>query len=382
MSQNGRRDPAVARRQGTRMDDNAPQTVPPETGDVRTPIMQAALLPGMVPDEELRLLWRQSIAPYFDARPLDQGSAPRLPEIRQYSLGSILLAESRFSAQTYDRDRQWMRRYDDSDHLLLQLFAEGRNLAVNGTDEYVQSPGNVCAINLAYEAKSQSTDGRALTLVLPRDLVRQTLPHLLDARGALFAPGSATARIFADYLLSLGDNLARATQDEAPGLARATLGLLDALTAGRDVLSRAAHGATFDSACRYVEANLADPGLGVAGICRHLRCSRATLYRLFADHGGVQDYIRRRRLVACFKAICAPGQAHRRIYDIALDYGFTSPSHFSHLFRSHFGVTPREARELEFNAAIRPPAPGAAASSGAQAVEQIWRWARTLAEQN
>ncbi len=372
----------MVRTQGMCMQDQAPKTVPPETGQAGTPIMQAALLPGMVPDEELRLLWRQSIAPYFDARPIDQGTAPRLPEIRQYSLGSILLAETRFAAQTYDRDRHWMRRYDDSDHLLLQLFAEGRNLAVNGTDDYVQAPGNVCAINLAYEAKSQSTDGRTLTLVLPRDLVRHTLPHLVDARGALFAPGSAAARIFADYLQSLGNNLASATQDEAPALARATLGLLDALTSGRDVLSRAAHGATFDSACRHIEAHLADPELGVAGICRYLRCSRATLYRLFADHGGVQDYIRRRRLVACFKAICAPRQAHRRIYDIALDYGFTSASHFSHLFRSHFGITPREARELEFNAAIRPPAPGAHASSGAQAVEQIWRWARTLAEQS
>ncbi len=347
----------------------------------KTPIMQAALLPGMVPDEDLRLLWRQSIAPYFDARQIEP-DATRLPEIRQYSLGSILLAESRFSAQTYDRDRQWMRRYDDSDHLLLQLFAEGRNLAINGADEYVQSPGNVCAINLAYEAKSQSTEGRALTLVLPRDLVRHALPHLIDARGALLAPDSASARVLSDYLLSLGRNLACATQDEAPALIKATVGLLDALTAGNDVAAQPAQSATLDSACRYIETHLADPELGVGGICRYLRCSRATLYRLFNDQGGVQEYIRRRRLVACFKAIGSPRQAHRRIYDIALDFGFTSPSHFSHLFRAHFGITPREARELEFAAVPQATAPGPVASSGTEAVEQIWRWAKTLAERS
>lgn len=248
--------------------------------------------------------------------------------------------------------------------------------------EHVQTPGNVCAINPACAAKSHSTDGRALTQVLPRDLVRQALPHLIDARGALLAPDSAAARVLSDYLLSLGKNLALATQDEAPALIRATIGLLDALTAANDVASRPAHGATLDSACRYIEAHLADPALGVDGICRYLRCSRATLYRLFGEQGGVQEYIRRRRLVACFKAIGAPGQAHRRIYDIALDFGFTSPSHFSHLFRAHFGVTPREARELEFNAAPRPPGPGASAASGAQSVEQIWRWAKTLAERS
>jgi len=359
------------------MDDNEPGTA--ENAARAAPIMQAALLPGMVPDPDLRLLWRQSIAPYFDARQVETDTPTRLPEIRQYSLGGILLADSRFSAQTYDRDRHWMRRYDDSDHLLLQLFAEGRNLAVNGRDEYVQSPGNVCAINLAYEAKSQSTEGRALTLVLPRDLVRHTLPHLIDARGVLLAPGSAAARVLSDYLLSLGENLPRATQDEAPALIKATVGLLDALTAGNDVASRPAQNATLDSACRYIEAHLADPALGVASICRYLRCSRATLYRLFGEQGGIQEYIRRRRLVACFKAIGSPRHAHRRIYDIALDFGFTSPSHFSHLFRAHFGMTPREARELELNAAPSVPAPGVGGTSGAEAVEQIWRWAKTLA---
>ncbi len=351
----------------------------PEADERAAPVMQAALMPGMVPDDELRALWRQSIAPYFDARPVLRDGPTRLPQIRQYALGGVLLADSRFAAQTYDRDRRWMRRYEDSDHLLLQVFAEGSNLAVNGTDEYVQMPGNVCAVNLAYEATSVSTDGRALTLVLPRDLLRETLPQLSEARGALFAPGSASARIFSDYLLSLGENIGHATQDEAPLLARATLGLLDSLTARHDVASSAAQNATFETACRYIEARLTDPALDVAGICRYLRCSRATLYRVFAPHGGVQEHIRRRRLVACFKAIRSPANAHRRLYDIALDYGFTSPSHFSHLFRNHFGLTPREARDLDSPAAIRQPPPAASASSGEQAVEQIWQWARTLA---
>lgn len=360
------------------MNDETPEAAQPDAAARKAPIMQAALLSGTLPDDELRALWRQSVAPYFDARPIERDGPMRLPEIRQYSLGSVLLADSRFSAQTYDRDRRWMRHHEDSDHLLLQLFAEGRNLAVNGTDEYVQTPGNVCAVNLAYEARSVSTDGRALTLVLPRDLLHDSLPHLSDARGALFAPGSASARIFSDYLLSLGENLARATQDEAPALARATIALLGSLTVGNDVVSSAARNATLHSACRYIDAHLADPDLGVTGICRYLRCSRATLYRLFNAQGGVQEFIRRRRLVACFKAISSPAQAHRRIYDIALDYGFTSPSHFSHLFRSHFGVSPREARDLDA-AATRQPPPGASASTGEQAVEQIWLWARTLA---
>lgn len=342
--------------------------------------MQLSLGRGMVPDEELPGLWRRGIAPYFDARPVAEAGEPQqLPEIHQYSLGGLLLADSRFSAQTYERDRRWMRRYDESDHLLLQLFVEGRNHAANGTDEFVQQPGNIYAVNLAYEAKSVSTDARVLTLVLPRDLVRDALPHLSDARGAVFAPGSAAARIFCDYLVSLRESLDQATQDEAPALTQATLGLLASLTLHNDAASSAVQGAAFHSACRYIEAHLADPDLSVANIRRHLRCSRATLYRLFGPQGGVHDYIRRRRLVACFTAIASPRERHRRIFDIALDFGFTSPSHFSHLFRAHFGMTPREARDAGSGAALRPPPAGTSAGTGEQAVEQMWLWAKTLA---
>ncbi|WP_374302930.1 helix-turn-helix transcriptional regulator [Ferrovibrio sp.] len=346
------------------------------------PIPRASLAPGLVPEDQLALLWRNSIAPYFDARPVpDAEHSPQLPEIHLYNLGEMLWAESRFSAQIYDRNPQWMRQHDDSDHLLLQLFVTGENRAINGTDEFVQQPGNVCAINLAREALSVSTDAHALTLVLPRDLLRAELPHLLDAKGVILAPGSASARIFADHFMSLQANLAHATVAEAPILTRATLALLEALTLRHDIASAASGQAAFKSACRYIDRHLGNPDLGVDDICRHLRFSRATLYRLFSAHGGVHEHIRRRRLVACFNAVSSPEYRHRGIFDIALDFGFTSPSHFSSLFRRHFGMAPREVRDaaLAGGGRLAPlPSPG---SDGEDAVRQMWNWAATLTGQ-
>jgi len=344
----------------------------------RPPIPRASLAPGLVPDEQLPLLWRQSIAPYFDARPADTDRPQHPNEIHQFNLGKLLIAESRFSAQVYDRDRQWMRRYDDSDHLLLQLFITGENRALNSTDEFLQQPGNVCAVNLAYQAKSVSTDAHALTLVLSRDLLRDELPHLLDKRGALFAPDSAAAQICCDYFLSLRRSLDLASAEDAPNITQATLSLLDSLTLRDDIAASGSQSAAFQLACRYIDSHLSDPALGVNDICKQLRCSRATLYRLFAPHGGVQEHIRRRRLVACFKAIGSPKHQHRRIFDIALDFGFTSPSHFSTLFRRNFGMTPREARDAGTDAAIHLAPPPLSGSDGEDAIRRMWSWAKTL----
>jgi|GEM_PF-241983 len=345
----------------------------------RTPVPQASLVPGMVPAEELASLWRRSIAPFFDAQPIAKPPlSPRLPDIHQYHLEKSLFVDSRFSAQSFTRDRRWMQRYDDSDHLLLQLFVSGENSVVNGAHDYVERPGNIYAVNLAHQVKAASTDARVMTLILPRDLLMDELPHLSDASGALFAEDSAGARIFTDYMMSLRDGLSRAEADEIPALMKATLGLLDSLTTRGDAGSSAAAHATFRTACRYIERHLANPRLNVGSLCRHLRCSRATLYRLFRSHGGVHAHIQRRRLVACFKAIGSPGHRHRRIFDIALDFGFASPSHFSHLFRGHFGMTPREARDanLDFAAGAAPLA--VPDGSGKEAAEQMWLWAKTL----
>jgi len=350
--------------------------------NISPPIPRASLAPGLVPDDQLAPLWRNSVAPYFDARPLTEAeNAHRQPEIHLYNLGDMLWAESKFSAQVYDRNAQWMRQHDDSDHLLLQLFVTGENRAINGDDEFVQQSGNVCAINLSQQALSVSTDAHALTLVLPRDLLRAELPHLLDAKGVILAPGSASARICADYFMSLRANLAQATVAEVPMLTRVTLALLESLTLRQDTASTGSRHATFRHICRYIDRNLGNPSLGVDDICRQVRLSRATLYRLFSSHGGVHDHIRRRRLAACFQAICAPEFRHRGIFDIALDFGFTSPSHFSTLFRRHFGIAPRHLRDqmLSGTGNFAPlPSPG---NDGEDAVRQMWNWATRLTGQ-
>jgi AraC-like DNA-binding protein len=83
--------------------------------------------------------------------------------------------------------------------------------------------------------------------------------------------------------------------------------------------------------------------------------------------------------MACFKAITAPRHMQRRIFDIALDYGFVSPSHFSHLFRRHFGISPSEAREMGEKRQGRPlelgmPTGGTATTDA----DRMWRWVKSL----
>jgi len=92
----------------------------------------------------------------------------------------------------------------------------------------------------------------------------------------------------------------------------------------------------------YIEAQLADPELSVERIAQACNISVRGLHRLFAEDpaGSVSSYLWQRRLDRCAEALRDRTQLHRSITDICFSYGFSSSSHFSRLFKDHFGVPP------------------------------------------
>jgi len=350
-----------------------------QTGMIEAGIPRASLAPGMLPDELLPEMWRQSVAPFHDAIPIERrdGSVPILPSIHQYHLGQALFIEATFPAQRFRRDAAWMARHDDIDYVLLQHFVKGINTVANGEHVYTEQPGNIYAVNMNRQIDAASSDADVVLLAMPRQLLLNELPQLADACGAIFDPESASARIFCDHLASLRQHIGSMSAGDAPGIMQGTLGLLDALVKRNDITAGAAQSASLGAICRYIDVHLQDSDLDAATLCAQFRCSRATLYRLFQPMGGVREHIQRRRLAACFRMISAPAQSHRKIFDIAMDYGFVSQSHFSGLFRSHFGMTPREVRDLAVRPSLLPVLP--AEGRAEEMIATMQRWAQDLA---
>lgn len=337
-------------------------------------------MPGIAPAEEHELMWRRSISAYFDARPLAAAvSGAALPEIHQFHLGAAILVDAEYPPHRFIRDRRWISLHDEVDHMVLQAYRYGGNLGRNGGKEFVQQPGNVSLVNLARESDGTSTQARALSLVLPRDMLVREVPYLAESCGPIVPDHSTAARIFYDHMIALGNHLPQAQASESSMIVETVLLLLGSLVRHGDIASSAARSASFGVICRFIEDQLGNFDLDMDHVCRRFRCSRTTLYRLFKAEGGLARYIQRRRLVACLNALASPRMAHRPIFDIALDYGFGSPSHFSALFASHFGMTPRQAREAGL--AGRTPwhrAPKPVSAPGVDSAEAMWQWATKL----
>ena len=97
---------------------------------------------------------------------------------------------------------------------------------------------------------------------------------------------------------------------------------------------------------QYVALHLRDPQLSVEQIATALNCSKRHLYNAFAEEAHpLASYIQHQRLDACLRELQQVGPAGRPITEIALHWGFNSPSHFSRVFREHTGLSPSEFRQ-------------------------------------
>lgn len=101
----------------------------------------------------------------------------------------------------------------------------------------------------------------------------------------------------------------------------------------------------------YIENNLSK-NIDYSAAAHLLNCSDWEFRRVFSMLAQIpiSEYIRRRRLSLAVKDI----KSGEKIIDIALRYGYESPSAFSRAFRNFFGIAPSLARNKEITLKIYP----------------------------
>jgi AraC-like DNA-binding protein len=95
----------------------------------------------------------------------------------------------------------------------------------------------------------------------------------------------------------------------------------------------------------YIEAHLRDCNLTPASVAARFGITPRHLYTVFGGKTeGIAKYILRRRLEESGRILVDPVQQARSVSEVAYDHGFNSLAHYSNVFRSHYGLTPREYR--------------------------------------
>lgn len=262
----------------------------------------------------------------------------------------LLLFDRTLQGVSHERTRRRVG-VDAFEHLMLQLVVEGRMMVLAGNVAQVVEAGNLVLFDLTQPQRTWTTSARIITVAVARTVVVGTLPVATALHGTVL-PRSGS-ELLQDFLLSLARNGDR-TNAPLAAAATATVGALLLATLGRDAAAREdaplVGMARVNLILDFIDANLIQPDLTPETIAVRTGISRTALYRLFEPLGGVAVQVQRRRLRAMRLALTRAGDA-RSIGEIALACGFVSASHASRSFRSRFGLTPREFREANAQAA-------------------------------
>ena len=309
--------------------------------------------------------WAEHLAPIFEARPVAGTHVGDTVAMRTYNLGPGLVGEVSAPAQKLVRSAATAAR-QGVDHVLIQLYRSGSGLTRTERGEHKVDASDFVVYDLAQPIEVTAGPVAATNILLPRALVAARGTALDTLHGSVFSAGrDATTRLLASYLsavVATSEDLAR---QHAPSIAEAAACLVcaalpDGVADQATVERRAAI-----EIRGFIQEQLATPDLGAEAICARFGLSRATLYRQFEADGGVQSYIRTRRLAWAMRLLTRRGEGPRpRVSSVAYATGFADEKSFSRAFKRQFGVLPREA------SIGRPPR--------ADAVNTLGAWVRQL----
>lgn len=292
--------------------------------------------------------WREAVLYEIDA---DRRTDP-MPFLAD-GAGVIGLGGSIFTNRSHALSggrRRGQSDQDGGDDITIGLVLSGRRRHEEGNERSVAGAGEFFAFDARRESRVTWTAFETVHLAIRRARVEAILgPELpTSAMLARWLGASPAGRILAAQMRALAAEIDNLHPDERSGLLDITLDLAD--LALRDVAERGGGeeievaGSVFTAAMRLIDVNLANPGLDPDMLAALLGCSRATLYRCFAERDiAVAEAIRARRLEQA-REMLAHAPRSVPIADIAMRCGYLDPAHFSRLFRQEFGISPTDAR--------------------------------------
>jgi AraC-like DNA-binding protein len=229
-----------------------------------------------------------------------------------------------------------------ADQLLILLQIEGSVDSDYAGRRGRREPGDVEIIDYARPLHSMATDYVNLIIHLSRESVPAAL-LALEPHGLVFPRESGAACLIGTAMREFYTQADHLTMAEAEAAIEGIVALTTAFARARLADDEPSHvKSRKKAALDYIDAHLRNAQLGPAEVANAANVSRASLYRLLAEEGGIRSVLLTRRLDQAMRLMLADSKDERSLADIAGCCGFGGTTQFIRAFRARFGVAPRQ----------------------------------------
>jgi len=242
-------------------------------------------------------------------------------------------------------------RRDGGDEIYVGMLLDGiSDFSQAGRDQRL-GPGRLYVVDMSRPVRAFWARHREVAIVLKRKHVAALLGGSLQDLAGLVLPRQGMTDLLASHLRLLALRLPTLTAQER-GVALDTAIAMTCSALQSAVEAEVAPEGLKAAVRLVIQRRYADPGLSPGQIAATLGCSRAQLYRTFADEAvSVAGLIRETRLAHAREMLVHAAPTPETITRIAESCGFLDPSNFSRMFKTRFGVRPQQLRD-EITAAV------------------------------
>ena len=296
-------------------------------------------------------LWRDSRRDMYDVASLTGDFGDCFFRMAAYRVDSIIFTEAQCCNLFISRRRRHLD--NEGAGFVYLFFARGTQYLRSPDGEQANSTTDkLTIVDYAQAVDLSLQDCSQIAVFVPHAMIGCQPGHM--PRQMSIGLDGATGRILQDAMTATFDELPRTASNDAESVASGFAGLLEGLLSGG---AMSQNETTFQSARgrsmrEYLERRLQDPNLDVTALERGFGASRATIFRDFAEYGGVAHYIKTRRLERAFSDLADNAPVRGAVTKAAQRWGFPNISEFSRAFRTHFGHAPSSAVGLRAESAL------------------------------
>lgn len=283
----------------------------------------------------------------------DQEAAFRA-EVHATSLGALSVFTADCAPVEIRRTSALTRQADPELHVLVGSL-RGRVRVLQEQREATLGPADLTLITTSRPfrgwVEADGTPAKLAALAFPSTLLPLHPDALTRLTAVRLSGRDGIGALVSGLVPDLARHAATCRLAAATRLATAILELLAALFVGElEDGAPEAHETNRRAllqAQAYIQQRLGDPALAPDAIAAAHHISTRYLHKLFQEQGmTVAGWIRDRRLERCRRDLVDPTLASSSIGAIAERWGLGGGAHFSRVFRTAYGVSPRGYRKL------------------------------------
>ena len=281
------------------------------------------------------------MAPLYKVDPINK-DVPLTANMDISMLQGMIFSKTEFFNHQCLRDPS-RARIANFDSLLVQLFDHGSIFGDIDGEPFEVEQGGVVVFDLSkpYQFRAATSKiNRCLNIVVPRfmvDALGQGVSH-----GKVLSPANPITQLVASHIRTLNTVLRELDPAEFFAAQQMTIDVLNSGLSLHAGVNKAKETSLKNTICSYVYMNCHDD-LSIDSLAERFKVSRATLFRIFSEDGGVSSYVKNIRLERCLRDLIK-SDASSSVEELAVKWGFSSNQQFLRLFKNRFNCTPSQAR--------------------------------------